>query len=135
MSADRCRPTVGGRYTKRMIAQQHNTSSLISHLRPISESPRTSAEQSDEARSRDSYDVLIIGAGAAGLMCASVAGQLGVRVLLVDHAQKIGEKIRISGGGRCNFTNRTVSAENFVSKNPHFSKSALSKYVRVILLS
>ena len=76
----------------------------------------------------ESYDVLIIGAGAAGLMCASVAGQLGARVLLVDHAKKIGEKIRISGGGRCNFTNRSVGAENFVSKNPHFCKSALSQY-------
>jgi predicted flavoprotein YhiN len=73
-------------------------------------------------------DVLIIGGGAAGLMCAAVAGQLGAKVLLVDHAAKIGEKIRISGGGRCNFTNRNVSAENFVSKNPHFCKSALSQY-------
>jgi predicted flavoprotein YhiN len=79
------------------------------------------------AQSSD-FDVLVIGAGAAGLMCAAVAGQLGLRVLLLDHRQKIGEKIRISGGGRCNFTNRVVSAENFVSENPHFCKSALSQY-------
>ncbi len=76
----------------------------------------------------DRFDVVVIGAGAAGLMCASVAGQLGAKVLVLDHAQKIGEKIRISGGGRCNFTNRSVLAENFVSKNPHFAKSALSQY-------
>lgn len=74
------------------------------------------------------FDVVVIGAGAAGLMCGSVAGQLGAKVLVLDHAKKIGEKIRISGGGRCNFTNRSVGAENFVSKNPHFCKSALAQY-------
>ena len=76
----------------------------------------------------DCFDVLIIGAGAAGLMCAARAGQSGLKVALIDHAGKLAEKIRISGGGRCNFTNRNVSAENFISRNPHFCKSALSKY-------
>jgi len=73
-------------------------------------------------------DVIIIGAGAAGLMCALTAGQRGRSVLLLDHASSIGKKILISGGGRCNFTNRSVKAENFVSQNPHFCKSALSRF-------
>lgn len=74
------------------------------------------------------FDVIIIGAGAAGMMCAAQAGQRGRRVLLVDHADKIGERIRISGGGRCNFTNRTVGPDNYLSQNPHFSRSALSRF-------
>lgn len=74
------------------------------------------------------FDVIIIGAGAAGMMCAAQAGQRGRSVLLIDHAQKIGERIRISGGGRCNFTNRSVGPENFLSQNPHFSRSALAQY-------
>lgn len=74
------------------------------------------------------FDVIIIGAGAAGMMCAAQAGQRGRSVLLVDHAQKIGERIRISGGGRCNFTNRSVGAENFLSQNPHYCRSALAQY-------
>lgn len=74
------------------------------------------------------YDVIIIGAGAAGLMCAAVAGQRGRKVLLIDHAKKIGEKIRISGGGRCNFTNLNVSEKNFISKNSHFCISALKRF-------
>ncbi len=73
------------------------------------------------------FDAVIVGAGAAGLYCAGIAGQLGVNVLLLDHAAKIAEKIRISGGGRCNFTNRDVSAANFVSANPHFCRSALAR--------
>ncbi len=73
-------------------------------------------------------DVIIIGAGAAGMMCAAQAGQRGRRVLLIDHATKIGERIRISGGGRCNFTNRTVGPENFLSQNLHFCRSALAQY-------
>jgi len=73
-------------------------------------------------------DVIIIGAGAAGLMCASTAGFRGRRVLLVDHATKLAEKIRISGGGRCNFTNLHTAPEAFLSANPHFCKSALSQY-------
>ncbi len=74
------------------------------------------------------FDVIIIGAGAAGMMCAAQAGQRGRSVLLIDHAAKIGERIRISGGGRCNFTNRSVGPENFLSQNPHFCRSALAQY-------
>ena len=70
----------------------------------------------------------VIGAGAAGMMCASVAGQRGRRVVLLDHAQRLAEKIRISGGGRCNFTNLQVGPENYISANPHFCRSALSRY-------
>ena len=71
---------------------------------------------------------MIVGAGAAGLFCAGVAGQLGLKVLLLDHSEKVAEKIRISGGGRCNFTNRDATPANFVSANPHFCRSALSRY-------
>lgn len=73
-------------------------------------------------------DVVIIGAGAAGLMCAISAGTRGRRVALFDHAEKVGKKILISGGGRCNFTNTVVEADNFNSLNRHFAKSALSRY-------
>ncbi|MEY2861327.1 MAG: hypothetical protein RL392_1785, partial [Pseudomonadota bacterium] len=75
-----------------------------------------------------SFDVVIVGAGAAGLFCAGVAGQLGLKVLVLDHSEKVAEKIRISGGGRSNFTNVDVSAANFISDNPRFAKSALSRY-------
>jgi predicted Rossmann fold flavoprotein len=74
------------------------------------------------------FDVAVIGAGAAGMMCASVAGQRGKSVVLIDHADKLAEKIRISGGGRCNFTNIDATPQNFLSQNPHFCKSALSRY-------
>ncbi|AMO94032.1 flavo, HI0933 family protein [Collimonas fungivorans] len=74
------------------------------------------------------FDVAVIGAGAAGMMCAAVAGQRGKRVVLIDHAVKLAEKIRISGGGRCNFTNINAGPQNFLSQNPHFCKSALSRY-------
>ncbi len=74
------------------------------------------------------YDVAVIGAGAAGMMCAAVAAQRGKRVVLIDHAEKLAEKIRISGGGRCNFTNVNTGPANFLSENPHFCKSALSRY-------
>ena len=74
------------------------------------------------------FDVVIIGAGAAGMMCAATAGQRGRSVLLVDHATRLAEKIRISGGGRCNFTNRRVGPEHYLSLNPHFVRSALSRY-------
>jgi predicted Rossmann fold flavoprotein len=74
------------------------------------------------------WDVIVIGAGAAGMMCAAQAGQHGRRVLLIDHYHKLGEKIRISGGGRCNFTNIHTRPENFLSNNPHFSRSALARY-------
>lgn len=74
------------------------------------------------------YDVAVIGAGAAGMMAAAVAGQRGLRVLLIDHARRLGEKIRISGGGRCNFTNRGTTPAQFISQNPHFCRSALAAY-------
>lgn len=73
-------------------------------------------------------DVVILGAGGAGLMCALTAGQRGRRVLVIDHARKIGEKIRISGGGRCNFTNLYTTPENFLSDNPRFCISALARF-------
>ncbi len=76
------------------------------------------------------YDVIIIGAGAAGLMCAATAGQRGRRVLLLDNSRKVGKKILMSGGGRCNFTNRYVGPDNYVSHNPHFCKSALKRYTQ-----
>ena len=75
------------------------------------------------------FDVAVIGAGAAGMMCAAVAGQRGARVALVDHATRLAEKIRISGGGRCNFTNLEGGRpERYLSENPHFACSALSRY-------
>ena len=74
------------------------------------------------------FDVAVIGAGAAGMMCAAVAAQRGRKVVLIDHAKLLAEKIRISGGGRCNFTNRRVGPEHFISANPHFCKSALAGY-------
>ncbi len=74
------------------------------------------------------WDAIIIGAGAAGLMCAMTAGARGKRVLLVDHADEPGKKILISGGGRCNFTNLHTSADRYLSANPHFARSALSRY-------
>jgi predicted Rossmann fold flavoprotein len=76
----------------------------------------------------EKFDVVIIGAGAAGLFCASVAGQRGLKVLLLDHNEKVAEKVRISGGGRCNFTNLGTTAANFISDNPRFCRSALSGY-------
>lgn len=76
----------------------------------------------------DKRDVVIIGAGAAGMMCGIVANARGRSVLLVDHSHRIGEKIRISGGGRCNFTNLETGAQHFLSGNPHFVKSALGRY-------
>ncbi len=74
------------------------------------------------------FDVVIIGAGAAGLMCAAVAGARGRRVLVLDSANKVGKKILMSGGGRCNFTNMHSTPDNFICSNPHFAKSALSRY-------
>ncbi len=75
-----------------------------------------------------SFDVVIIGAGAAGMMCAAQAGQRGRRVLLLDHAPRIGERIRISGGGRCNFTNLELSSDRFLSRNPPFVQSSLHQF-------
>lgn len=77
---------------------------------------------------KDYYDVVIVGAGAAGMMCAIEAGNRSRSVLLIDHSPKVGKKIRISGGGRCNFTNKYAEPSDFLSSNPHFSKSALARY-------
>ncbi len=74
------------------------------------------------------YDVIILGAGGAGLMCAVIASQRGLRVLVIDHADEAGRKILISGGGRCNFTNIHTSPDRYISTNPHFVKSALGRY-------
>jgi predicted Rossmann fold flavoprotein len=76
------------------------------------------------------FDAIILGAGAAGLMCALRAGQRGRRVLLLDHAEQVGKKILISGGGRCNFTNLHVAPDRFISRNPHFCRSALARYTQ-----
>ena len=78
----------------------------------------------------DSVDVVIVGAGAAGMMCAIEAGRRGRKVLVIDHAKAAGEKIRISGGGRCNFTNIHAGPGNFISQNPHFCISALKRYTQ-----
>ncbi|MDX8397625.1 MAG: NAD(P)/FAD-dependent oxidoreductase [Mariprofundaceae bacterium] len=74
------------------------------------------------------YDVIVVGAGAAGLMCAGTVAGFGKSVLVIDHADKVGKKILISGGGKCNFTNRFTQANNFISSNPHFCKSALARF-------
>jgi len=74
------------------------------------------------------YDAIVLGAGAAGLMCAIEAGKRGRRTVVLERSERIGKKILISGGGRCNFTNRHTAPENFISKNPHFAKSALARY-------
>jgi predicted Rossmann fold flavoprotein len=76
----------------------------------------------------DDYDVVIVGGGAAGLMCALTAGRRGRRVLVIEHANKVGKKILMSGGGRCNFTNTGTTPANYLSANPHFCKSALARY-------
>ncbi|MBE3640333.1 BaiN/RdsA family NAD(P)/FAD-dependent oxidoreductase [Mangrovicoccus algicola] len=81
------------------------------------------------------HDVIVLGAGAAGMMAAATAGQAGARVLLLDHADKAGKKILISGGGRCNFTNMGVEPGCFLSENPHFAKSALARYTQWDFLS
>lgn len=75
-------------------------------------------------------DCIVIGGGAAGLMCAATAGQRGKSVAVLDHANKVGKKILMSGGGRCNFTNYFVEPANYLSQNPHFCKSALSRYTQ-----
>ena len=78
--------------------------------------------------SSHTFDAIVIGGGAAGLMCAAVAGQRGLRVLVVEHANRVGKKILMSGGGRCNFTNTGTTPAQFLSANPHFCKSALARY-------
>ena len=81
------------------------------------------------------FDVVVIGGGAAGLMCAAEAGKRGRRVLVIEHCDRVGKKILISGGGRCNFTNLHAAPENFISKNPHFCKSALARYTQWDLIA
>src|SRR5258705_11239559 len=81
------------------------------------------------------WDVIVIGGGAAGLFCAIEAGKRGRRVLVLEHSETIGKKIRISGGGRCNFTNVWTGPDNFVSANPHFCKSALARYTPADFIS
>ena len=78
--------------------------------------------------SPSSYDAIVLGAGAAGLFCAGRMGQAGLKAIVLDHASKPAEKVRISGGGRCNFTNIHTAADRFISQNPHFAKSALARY-------
>jgi len=90
--------------------------------------PRGNMQRGAPGDARMKVDVLIVGAGAAGLMCAISAGQRGRRVLVVDHANKVGKKILMSGGGRCNFTNLGVTPAQYLSANPHFAKSALARY-------
>ncbi len=84
----------------------------------------------NNSQSNFSYDVLVIGGGAAGLMCAITAGQRGKRVLVLESTNKLGKKILMSGGGRCNFTNLDIQSDNFLSSNPHFFKSALKQYTQ-----
>ena len=74
------------------------------------------------------FDVIVVGCGAAGLMCAIEIGKRGKKVCVIEHTDKIGEKIRISGGGKCNFTNINTSPSNFISQNPYFCISALNQY-------
>jgi len=81
------------------------------------------------------YDVLVLGAGAAGLMCAIEAGKRGRRVAVLERAERVGKKILISGGGRCNFTNLHCTPANFISTNPHFAKSALARYTPADFIS
>ena len=100
-------------------------------MRLLSKSKRTSSWSSCTSWFRIvdvNYDVIVIGAGAAGMMCAAQAGQRGRRVLLVEHYHALGEKIRISGGGRCNFTNVHAGPANYLSRNPDFCRSALARY-------
>jgi predicted Rossmann fold flavoprotein len=91
------------------------------------ETTMTTGAMVADASDRD-FDVVVLGAGAAGLMCAFEAGRRGRRVVVLDHAERAGKKILISGGGRCNFTNINTRAENFLSENPHFAKSALARF-------
>jgi predicted Rossmann fold flavoprotein len=81
------------------------------------------------------YNVIIIGAGASGLFCAMECGKRGRSVLLLDHVERIGPKIRVSGGGRCNFTNLNITADHYVSQNPHFCKSAVARFTPRDILS
>ena len=101
---------------------------MSNNSRPTSFSANSSSLASQASANSNRYDVIVIGAGASGLFCAMTAAQRGRRVLVLERANKVGKKILMSGGGRCNFTNHFVSAENFISANEHFCKAALSRY-------
>jgi predicted Rossmann fold flavoprotein len=89
---------------------------------------RVTSDANPTSRASQKIDALVLGGGAAGLMCAFEAGRRGRRVVVLDHADRVGKKVLISGGGRCNFTNLHTRAENFLSENPHFAKSALARF-------
>src|SRR5215469_5171419 len=89
---------------------------------------KTHSHEQQVRRGPPEFDVIVLGGGAAGLMCASEAGKRGRRVVVLERADRIGKKILISGGGRCTFTNLYCRPENFLSSNPHFCKSALARY-------
>ena len=108
---------------------------MLSFVNSLSEAESVAAELRMEqvisgpsSRPTQKTDVLVLGAGAAGLMCAFEAGLRGRSVVVLDHADRVGKKILISGGGRCNFTNLETRAEHFLSENPHFAKSALARF-------
>ena len=88
----------------------------------------------DDRIHQKGLNVIVIGAGASGLMCAAEAGKRGRSVLVIDLSERAGSKIRISGGGNCNFTNRTIGSENYISRNPHFATSALSRFTPADLI-
>src|SRR5271167_123930 len=116
------RPTIGR--CRRRRADWHSSRS-----REVLNSPLETRNWKLETGSViHSYDAIVLGGGAAGLMCAITAGQRGRRVAVLEHADRIGKKVLISGGGRCNFTNLYCRPENFLSANPHFCKSALARY-------
>ena len=101
---------------------------VVRNSAPSAQSNRPTVEWSRVPPVANHFDVIILGAGAAGMMCAFEAGRRGHRVLLLEHSERPGRKILISGGGRCNFTNIHTRAENFLSANPHFAKSALARF-------
>ncbi|WP_257744650.1 NAD(P)/FAD-dependent oxidoreductase [Burkholderia glumae] len=96
--------------------------------RPSAGGRRAAGATAVTIRAMEHFDIAVIGAGAAGMMSAAVAGQLGRRVVLIDHSPRLAEKIRISGGGRCNFTNLNAGPDNYLSQNPRFCRSALARY-------
>ena len=99
-----------------------------SGFNPTGDGVRVAAGRAGTLPAMQCFDAVVVGGGAAGLFCAGRAGQRGLKVLLIDHSAQVAEKIRISGGGRCNFTNRDAGAANYLSANPHFCRSALSRY-------
>src|SRR5436190_8292520 len=123
-AAGRARSTANNLMQRSQGSCQASTGSIRSR------SPLDPAALAVSGAGVKSYDAIILGAGAAGLMAARVAGQRGRRVLLIDHADEPGKKILISGGGRCNFTNLRAAPDRFISANPHFMKSAMARYTK-----